>query len=114
MIRPAGANETLEAWKSAVTRKDGPTALVFTRQNVPTLNEPTGMVKRGAYVLEDFGEGAPELILMASGSEVGLVHAAGKQLADEGIKVRVISFPSWDLFEKQDEAYRDGRTPGHI
>ena len=114
VIRPAGANETLEAWKSAIARKDGPTALALTRQNVPTLNEPTGLVERGAYVLQDFGDGEPELILMASGSEVGLIYQAGKQLADEGFNVRVVSFPSWELFEGQDEAYRESVLPKKV
>ena len=114
VIRPAGANETLEAWKAAITRKDGPTALLLTRQNVPTLNELTGVVERGAYVLRDFGDSEPGLILMASGSEVSLVYQAGKQLSDEGVNVRVVSFPSWELFEKQDEAYREAVLPKHV
>ena len=114
VIRPAGANETLEAWKAAITRKNGPTALVLTRQNVPTLNELTGVVERGAYVLRDFGDSEPGLILMASGSEVSLVYQAGKQLSDEGVNVRVVSFPSWELFEKQDEAYREAVLPKHV
>jgi transketolase len=114
VIRPAGANETLEAWKAAVTRKDGPTALALTRQSVPTLNEPNGGVERGAYVLQDFGDGELELILMASGSEVGLIYQAGRQLADEGLSVRVVSFPSWELFEKQDASYRESVLPESV
>jgi transketolase len=114
VIRPAGANETLEAWKIAVTRQAGPTALTLTRQSVPTLNEPNGLVERGAYVLHDFGDNKPELILMASGSEVNLVYQAGKQLSEEGLNVRVVSFPSWELFEAQDEAYRESVLPKDV
>ena len=114
VIRPAGANETLEAWKIAITQKDGPTALVFTRQNVPTLNEPNDGVRRGAYVLNDFGDGSPELILMASGSEVGLVHQAALKLAADGIDVRVVSVPSWELFEEQEAAYREAVLPKSV
>ncbi len=111
VLRPAGANETLEAWKFALTYKGGPIALILTRQNLPTLNEPNGGTERGAYVLADFGEEDPDLILMASGSELGLIYQAGKQLAEEGINVRVVSFPSWELFEKQDIAYRESVLP---
>jgi transketolase len=112
-IRPADANEVREAWKVAVSRKDGPTALALTRQNVPTFepsNSPT--VEKGAYVLKDFG--APEVILMASGSEVGLIFEAAKKLHEEGKGVRVISFPSWELFEKQDDAYKESVLPKKI
>ena len=112
-IRPADANEVREAWKVAVSRKDGPTALALTRQNVPTFessNLPT--VEKGAYVLKDFGN--PEIILMASGSEVGLIMDAAQKLADEGRGVRVVSFPSWELFEKQDDIYREAVLPKNI
>ena len=108
VIRPADANETSAAWKVAITRREGPTVLVLTRQNVPTLNTPA-LVDRGAYVLKDFGK--PEMILMASGSEVGLILEAAQKLAGEGKGVRVVSFPSWELFEKQDEAYRESVLP---
>jgi transketolase len=105
-IRPADANEVREAWKVAVTRKDGPTALALTRQAVPTFEPANGeTVSRGAYVLRDFG--TPEIILMASGSEVSLIMSAAERLYDEGKGVRVVSFPSWELFEKQDEAYKE-------
>lgn len=113
VIRPADANEVREAWKVAVSRKDGPTALALTRQAVPTYesrNEET--VSKGAYVLKDFGK--PELILMASGSEVGLVMDAAKKLHEEGKGVRVVSFPSWELFDKQDDAYRESVLPKNI
>ncbi len=114
VIRPADANEVAAAWKVAIENKHGPTVLALTRQNVPTFgpfSEPT--VERGAYVLKDFGPD-PKLILMASGSEVGLIYAAAEKLAAEGIAVRVVSFPSWELFEKQDQAYRESVLPKSI
>ena len=118
VIRPADANETVEAWKLAVTHRDGPTALVLTRQAVPTLDrsivDAASELGKGAYVLSDFGDGEPELILMASGSEVSLIYDAAARLAAEGINVRAVSFPSWELFEKQDEAYRAAVLPKHI
>ncbi len=113
VIRPADANETAQAWKVAVERRDGPTVLALTRQNVPTLEAgQIGDLSQGAYVLKDFGN--PEMILMASGSEVGLILEAAQKLADEGKGVRVVSFPSWELFEKQDEAYRESVLPKNI
>ena len=111
VIRPADANETAQAWKVAVERRNGPTVLALTRQNLPTL-ESSAQVEKGAYVLKDFG--SPEMILMASGSEVSLVLDAAQKLADEGRGVRVVSFPSWELFEKQDEAYRESVLPKNI
>ena len=113
VIRPADANETAQAWKVAVERRNGPTVLALTRQNVPTLEAgQIGDLSQGAYVLKDFGN--PEMILMASGSEVGLILEAAQKLADEGKGVRVVSFPSWELFEKQDEAYRELVLPKNI
>lgn len=111
VLRPADANETAQAWKVAITRRDGPTVLALTRQNLPTLESPN-LVEKGAYVLKDFGK--PEIILMASGSEVSLILDAAQKLADEGKGVRVVSFPSWELFEKQDEAYRESVLPKSI
>lgn len=111
VIRPADANETAQAWKVAVERRNGPTVLALTRQNLPTL-ESSAQVEKGAYVLKDFG--TPEMILMASGSEVSLVLDAAQKLADEGRGVRVVSFPSWELFEKQDEAYREAVLPKNL
>lgn len=111
VIRPADANETARAWKVAISRRDGPTVLALTRQNVPTLETPA-LVEKGAYVLKDFG--TPEIILMASGSEVSLILEAAQKLANEGKGVRVVSFPSWELFEKQDEAYRESVLPKNI
>jgi len=114
VIRPADANEVRDAWKVAVTRKDGPTALALTRQAVPTFERSNveTSVEKGAYVLKDFG--TPEVILMASGSEVSLIMNAAQKLYDEGRGVRVVSFPSWELFEKQDEAYRESVLPKSI
>ena len=112
VIRPADANETVQAWKVAIGRRDGPTVLALTRQSVPIL-ETSAAVERGAYVLKDFGSD-PEIILMASGSEVGLILDAAKKLADEGKGVRVVSFPSWELFELQDRAYRESVLPEKI
>ncbi len=110
LIRPADANEVAQAWKMAISNRGGPTALALTRQAVPTLEgTDAGMLEKGAYVLKDFGE--PEVILMASGSEVHLILEAGKQLSAEGVGVRVVSFPSWDLFEAQEEAYRESVLP---
>jgi transketolase len=112
-IRPADANEVREAWKVAISRRDGPTALALTRQAVPTLalSEAKGLAQ-GAYVLKDFGN--PEIILMASGSEVSLILDAAQKLHEEGKGVRVVSFPSWELFEKQDEAYKESVLPKNI
>jgi transketolase len=118
VIRPADANETVEAWKLAVSRRHGPTALILTRQALPTLDrslaDDASQLAKGAYVLSDFGEKESELILMASGSEVSLVYTAAGLLAAEGLNVRAVSFPSWELFEEQDEAYREAVLPGRI
>ncbi|NMC52907.1 MAG: transketolase [Chloroflexi bacterium] len=110
-IRPADANETLEAWKVAIRRKNGPTLFALSRQNLPTLDRSVfakadGLAK-GAYVLRDYGQGKPELILMASGSEVSLIIQAAEKLAEEGRSVRVVSMPSWELFKQQTQEYRD-------
>jgi len=118
VIRPGDANETIEAWRVAITRRNGPTALLLTRQSVPILDRevysPANGLQKGAYVLADLGDGEPELILIASGSEVGLIVAAGKKLASDGINVRLVSFPSWELFEQQDQEFRDKVFPTRI
>jgi transketolase len=118
VIRPADANEVTEAWKVAISRRHGPTALIFTRQAVPVLDRaiyaPAEGLKRGAYVLADMGDALPELILMASGSEVSLITEAGARLVSEGVNVRLVSFPSWELFESQDEGYRNRVLPPEI
>ncbi len=113
VIRPADANETAQAWKVAIERRNGPTVMALSRQNLPTFELSTvPTVEKGAYVLKDFG--TPEMILMASGSEVSLILESAQKLADEGKGVRVVSFPSWELFEKQDEAYRESVLPKSI
>jgi len=110
-LRPADANETLEAWKVAIENRHRPTALVLTRQNLPTLDRivyaPAVGLRKGAYVLADLGSGKPQAILMASGSEVGLIVEVGQKLAAQGVAMRLVSFPSWELFMEQDQAYRD-------
>ncbi len=111
VIRPADANEVVESWKFILTNRHKPAALILSRQSTPTLNRelfaPASGVVQGAYVLKDYGKGKPHIILMASGSEVGLIVKAGAELAKEGIRVRIVSFPSWELFKAQDKAYRD-------
>ncbi|MFC2055001.1 transketolase [Chloroflexota bacterium] len=111
VIRPADANEVSEAWRLAISRRDSPTALALTRQNLPTLDREVfssaSGLQRGAYVLVDLGEGRPEIILMASGSEVHLIIEAGKRLTEEGVNLRLISFPSWELFAAQEQEYKD-------
>ncbi len=118
VIRPADANETAVAWKVAIARRSGPTVLALTRQNVPTLDRTrfaaADGLERGAYVLADLGKGTPRLILMASGSEVHLILQAGLELASGQMGVRLVSFPSWELFAAQDEAYRQSVLPPSI
>ena len=115
VIRPADANEVSQAWRAAISRRDGPTVLALTRQNVPTFERKNApAVERGAYILASFGKKIPDIILMASGSEVTLIYDAAKMLFDSGYSVRVVSFPSWDLFEKQDKAYKESVLPKKI
>jgi len=115
VIRPADANETAVAWKVAVTMKDRPVLLVLTRQDVPTLDRgkhpgADGLAK-GAYVIGGAEHDPPDLILIASGSEVGLIVAAAETLGQDGLKVRCVSMPSWDLFEAQPQSYRESVLP---
>jgi transketolase len=110
VIRPADANETREAWKVALEHSDGPVALVLTRQNLPTMDRSIygaaeGLV-HGAYILSESQGGLPDIILVATGSEVQLVLQAQVKLAEQGIKARVVSMPSWELFDKQPKEYR--------
>ncbi|MCU6710900.1 transketolase [Paenibacillus sp. J5C_2022] len=111
VIRPADGNETSAAWAYALENKDNPVALVLTRQNLPILEGTvTGArdnMRKGAYVVSDAADGKPQAQIIATGSEVQLAVAAQQELAKQGISVRVISMPSWDLFEKQPKAYRD-------
>lgn len=115
VIRPADANETAVAWQVAIETHDHPVALVLTRQSVPTLDRsryaPADGLRRGAYVLADAPSGNPDLILIASGSEIGLVVAARDKLLEQQIQARVVSMPSWELFEAQTREYRDSVLP---
>jgi transketolase len=111
MIRPADANETVQAWRIAVD-SDGPTALILTRQAVPVLEGTAeGEVERGAYVLVDAPRGKPQLVLIGTGSEVSVCVEAAATLKGEGVDTRVVSMPSWDLFAAQPEEYRDTVLP---
>ena len=118
VLRPGDANETAVAWQIALQTKDRPVVLVLSRQAVPTLDRtlyasPQG-VRRGAYVLQDTVNGKPQLILIASGSEVGLIVAAADRLQQEGIAVRCVSMPSWDLFDALPKADRDAVLPPSV
>ena len=118
VIRPCDANEVVEAWKVIMKQQHAPVALILTRQALPTLDRAkyssaNGLV-RGAYVLADAPDGNPDVLLLASGSEVGLCVQAYEQLAHEGIKARVVSMPCWRLFEAEDQAYRDSVLPPMI
>jgi transketolase len=118
LLRPADANEVVEAWKVVMQMRHEPAAIVLTRQAVPTLDRTkfgaASGVAKGAYVLADDPSGKPEVILMGTGSEVALCIEAYEKLKTEGVKVRVVSMPSWDLFEKQDQAYRDQVLPPNV
>jgi transketolase len=119
-VRPADANETVYAWKLALEREDGPVALALTRQKVPTLDRSevasAAGVERGAYVLWEAEEanGLPDMILLASGSEVWLALEAGRKLREQGVHARVVSMPCWELFEAQPTEYRDEVLPPDV
>lgn len=111
VIRPADANETTEAWRYAIETRDKPVALILTRQNVPVLDRnelasEKGLI-RGAYVLTGSDEEYPDLILIATGSEVSLIVEARKRLLEKNVTVRLVSMPSWELFEEQTQEYKD-------
>ncbi len=118
VLRPCDANETVEAWKVAIQNRQGPTAILLTRQACPIIdrsdNASADLLLHGAYVLKDLGNIKPEIILIASGSEVSLILDAGKVLLEKGIPSRIVSFPSWELFEKMDAAYKDTVFPKEI
>ncbi len=118
VIRPADANETTEAWRCAIGQVKGPTALILTRQNLPTLDRkmvsPADGLSRGAYILFEAEGRKPDVILLASGSEVRLALEAAGKLQASGIVARVVSMPSWELFEAQPEEYRNKVLPPHI
>jgi transketolase len=115
LIRPADASETAEAWRVALKHKKGPVALVLTRQKLSFIDRtkyaPATGLARGAYVLADPPGGSPEVVLISSGSEVGLILDAQKKLEAEGIRARAVSMPSHELFARQDESYRNSVLP---
>jgi transketolase len=117
-LRPADANEVVEAWRVVAGLRRQPVALVLTRQAVPTLDRavyaPASGVARGAYVLADAPDGRPDVLLLATGSEVALCVAAYEALRSEGVKARVVSMPSWELFEQQAPDYRDSVIPPDV
>lgn len=112
VIRPADPNETAQAWAAALEHQGGPVAFALTRQNLPALDVPAGSVAKGGYVLADAeGPGEPDVLLIATGSEVSLCLEARQALSGQGMRARVVSLPSWELFEAQDAAYRDAVLP---
>jgi len=117
VLRPADANETAEAWKFAVKNRKGPNVLALTRQSVPTLDRSTlgtaESLRQGAYILKDTNT-TPDALILASGSEVKLALEAAEKLTQDGIAARVISMPSWELFEKQSQEYKDSILPENI
>jgi transketolase len=118
VVRPADANEAREAWRVAMERADTPTAIFCSRQNLPVIDRtryaPAEMLRKGAYVLSDPQDGPPEVILMASGSEVWRILGAAESLTREGVRVRTVSFPCWELFEEQPEEYRLSVLPPDV
>jgi transketolase len=115
VLRPADANEVVEAWRVIMNLHHEPVALILTRQDVPTLDRrrcaPASQLARGAYILADSPDGHPDVLLLASGSEVSLCVSAHERLTAERIKARVVSMPSWELFERQSQKYRDEVLP---
>jgi transketolase len=118
VLRPADANETLEAWRLALSNSSGPTSLVLSRQNLPVLDRSicasAAGVRQGGYILWESSVLEPNIILIATGSEVSMTLEAGRKLAAEGIRVRVVSLPSWEIFDRQPLEYRDKVLPAHI
>jgi transketolase len=118
VIRPADAGETTEAWRLAIENNTGPTALVFTRQNVPVLDNSqfshSEGFARGGYIVWESSEGMPDIILIGTGSELHIVLEAGKVLAGDKLTVRVVSLPSWEIFDRQPENYRESVFPPSV
>ncbi|HWQ69519.1 MAG TPA: transketolase [Patescibacteria group bacterium] len=118
VIRPADATETAVAWRAALEHRSGPVVLALTRQKLPILDRtkfpPAELLLKGAYILADADQGQPRIILIATGSEVPLALEAWGRLADEGIPARVVSMPSWELFDRQPEAYRNEVLPSAV
>jgi transketolase len=118
VLRPGDANEVVEAWKIIARLQHSPAALVLTRQNLPTLDRSkyasaSGAAK-GAYVLADAPGGKPDVLLLGTGSEVSLCVEAYEKLKAEGVKARVVSMPSWEIFEQQDAAYKESVLPSNV
>jgi transketolase len=117
-IRPCDANEVAEAWRVIMEMKHGPVVLILSRQALPTLDRskfaPASGLRRGAYVLSEATNGKPDVLLIGTGSEVSLCLGAQEALKKQGVEARVISMPSWKLFEDQDEDYRESVLPSHI
>jgi len=118
VIRPADANETSYAWQAAIQHKGSPVTIILTRQGLPVIDQnkypSASNLLKGAYILKEASGGKPELILMASGSEVGVTLKAAEKLEAEGTKTRVVSFPSWELFEMQPESYKESVLPSSV
>jgi transketolase len=118
VFRPADANEVAETWRIVTALKREPAVLILSRQKLPTVDRSTmaaaSGVAKGAYVLADADGGNPDVILMATGSEVGLALDAREELAADGIKARVVSMPCWELFDRQPRAYRDSVIPPEV
>jgi transketolase len=118
VLRPGDANETVEAWRFIIAQVGRPACLILSRQSTPTLDRAkyssAAGLKRGAYILADSAAGAPDLILIGTGTELALCVAAYETLSAEGVKVRLVSMPSWDIFEAQDRAYRDAVLPPRV
>jgi transketolase len=118
VLRPGDANEVVEAYRCALQLRHQPAAIVLSRQPLRTFDRrkyaPAAGVARGAYVMADTPGGPPEIILIASGSEVALVVEAHEALSSQGVRSRVVSMPSWDIFEQQPKAYRDSVLPSAV
>ncbi|HKL14703.1 MAG TPA: transketolase [Balneolaceae bacterium] len=118
VFRPADANETAYCWKAAIKKDDGPSVMVLTRQNLPTLdrsvyNAASG-TEKGAYILKEAASGTPDLILMATGSEVEIIVKAAEELEAKGVATRVVSMPCIDLFEEQSDSYKESILPQNV
>ena len=118
VIRPCDANEVAEAWRVIMEQQHEPVALILSRQALPTLDRskfaPASGLRRGAYVLSEASNGKPDVLLLATGSEVPLCLEAQAALEREGVQARVISMPSWELFERQDAEYRESVLPAAL
>jgi transketolase len=117
-IRPGDANESVYAWRAALTRRDGPTTLIMSRQKIPIFDRtkyaPAEGVMQGAYILSEAKGGKPDLILIATGTEVQWAVGAQPVLEEQGIKTRIVSMPCWELFEEQDKSYREKVLPSGV